>query len=109
MMFERVVDDIKVFIGERLWTFAVKESHLLLHLKLMKDFFLLGRGELFQTFIEMGNDLMKIPPSKTTENGQLVGLIVDNFHQRIILLDINLLFKQAAHKVSAAHLCFYAK
>ncbi|XP_065836885.1 gamma-tubulin complex component 4-like [Oscarella lobularis] len=81
MMFERVVDDIKVFIGERLWTFAVKESHLLLHLKLMKDFFLLGRGELFQTFIEMGNDLMKIPPSKTTEN------------------DINLLFKQAAHKV----------
>ena len=39
-------------------------------LKVMKDFFLLGRGELFLAFIDQAQGLLKLPPTGTTQHGK---------------------------------------
>jgi hypothetical protein len=38
-------------------------------LQVMKDIFLLGRGELFLSFIDMADTLMKQSPTSTTQHG----------------------------------------
>lgn len=38
-------------------------------LQTMKDFFLLGRGELFLAFVDLADSFMKQPPTRTTEHG----------------------------------------
>ena len=38
-------------------------------LQVMKDIFLLGRGELFLSFIDMADILMKQSPTSTTQHG----------------------------------------
>ena len=42
----------------------------------MKDFFLLGRGELFLTFIDVASSFMSLPPSAHTQRGSCT----DNKH-----------------------------
>lgn len=55
--FEQIVDDIKVCVTEHLSEIAITEADLAKQLKLVKDFFLLGRGELFYEFIKGLNPL----------------------------------------------------
>lgn len=50
--YERVVDEIKSYVTTRLSEIAVNQADLLQQLKLLKDFYLLGRGELFLEFIK---------------------------------------------------------
>lgn len=38
-------------------------------LQLMKDIFLLGRGELFLAFVDLSHHFMSAPPSATTQHG----------------------------------------
>uniref|UniRef100_A0A671WJR8 Gamma-tubulin complex component n=1 Tax=Sparus aurata TaxID=8175 RepID=A0A671WJR8_SPAAU len=64
-----------------LWTLMVEESDLLEQLKIIKDFYLLGRGELYQVFIDLAQHMLKTPPTAVTEH------------------DVNVAFQQAAHKV----------
>uniref|UniRef100_A0A8C4QKY4 Gamma-tubulin complex component n=1 Tax=Eptatretus burgeri TaxID=7764 RepID=A0A8C4QKY4_EPTBU len=45
--------------GAHLWKLVVEEADLLGQLKVMKDFFLLGRGELFQAFIDTAQQSLK--------------------------------------------------
>ena len=54
---------------QELWKFIVVESHLTEKLKAVKDFYLLGRGELFLTFIDFANNILSGPLSSTTEHG----------------------------------------
>ncbi|KAI1889751.1 hypothetical protein AGOR_G00166160 [Albula goreensis] len=79
--FENLIDGIRSTVAEHLWTLMVEESDLLGQLKIIKDFYLLGRGELFQVFIDHAQHMLKTPPTAVTEH------------------DVNVAFQQAAHKV----------
>ncbi|XP_068172314.1 gamma-tubulin complex component 4 isoform X4 [Antennarius striatus] len=79
--FENLIDCIRSTVAEHLWTLMVEESDLLEQLKIIKDFYLLGRGELYQVFIDHAQHMLKTPPTAVTEH------------------DVNVAFQQAAHKV----------
>ncbi|XP_062266212.1 gamma-tubulin complex component 4 [Platichthys flesus] len=79
--FENLIDRIRSTVAEHLWTLMVEESGLLEQLKIIKDFYLLGRGELYQVFIDLAQHMLKTPPTAVTEH------------------DVNVAFRQAAHKV----------
>lgn len=49
--YERIVNEIKLYVTERLSEIAFNQADLIKHLRLVKDYFLLGRGELFLEFI----------------------------------------------------------
>lgn len=68
MLFENEIDKIRLCVAEHLWKLVVENANLLKHLKILKDFFLLGRGELFSAFIEHARDLLKLPPSDNTSH-----------------------------------------
>ncbi|CRK94932.1 CLUMA_CG008423, isoform A [Clunio marinus] len=52
LTFEKIVDEIKLCVTEHLSDITVIEADLVKQLKLIKDFYLLGRGELFYEFIK---------------------------------------------------------
>ncbi|XP_063305026.1 gamma-tubulin complex component 4 isoform X1 [Pelobates fuscus] len=79
--FESVLDRIRSTVAEHLWKLMVEESDLLGQLKIIKDFYLLGRGELFQAFIDTAQHMLKTPPTAVTEH------------------DVNVAFQLSAHKV----------
>ncbi|KAK1160807.1 gamma-tubulin complex component 4 [Acipenser oxyrinchus oxyrinchus] len=79
--FENLIDGIRSTVAEHLWTLMVEEADLLGQLKIVKDFYLLGRGELFQVFIDQAQHMLKTPPTAVTEH------------------DVNVAFQQSAHKV----------
>lgn len=81
MAFEDVIDKIRSYIAEQLWQLIVGETDLPSHLRIMKDFFLLGRGELFLTFIDQAQTLLRTPPISTTQH------------------DVNLAFRYAARNL----------
>lgn len=51
LVFERIIDEIKTCVTQHLSEIAIKDADLVKQLKIIKDFFLLGRGELFYEFI----------------------------------------------------------
>lgn len=85
-----------LFDLQHLWTLMVEESDLLEQLKvcinhtwlciinqcqmssidacvssqIIKDFYLLGRGELYQVFIDLAQHMLKTPPTAVTEHGR---------------------------------------
>ncbi|XP_064422165.1 gamma-tubulin complex component 4 isoform X2 [Latimeria chalumnae] len=79
--FETVIDRIRSTVAEHLWKLMVEESDLLGQLKIIKDFYLLGRGELFQAFIDSAQQMLKMLPTAVTEH------------------DVNVAFQRSAHKV----------
>jgi len=66
--FEMLIDQIRLTVSRDLWTLCVDHAHLVSMFHTLKDFYLLGRGELYQTFIDEANDLLKNPPTKVTEH-----------------------------------------
>lgn len=62
---------------QHLWKLAVEEAELFLQLKLMKDFFLLGRGELFLEFIQQASGILQNPPVSTSTRGESRGLTLE--------------------------------
>ncbi|KAH0620165.1 hypothetical protein JD844_014798 [Phrynosoma platyrhinos] len=75
--FESVVDWIRSTVAEHLWKLMVEESDLIGQLKIIKDFYLLGRGELFQAFIDTAQQMLKTPPTAVTEHGEPLTLAAD--------------------------------
>lgn len=49
--YESIVNQIKAYVTERLSEIAFNQADLIMHLRLVKDYYLLGRGELFLEFI----------------------------------------------------------
>jgi gamma-tubulin complex component 4 len=82
LTFEQIIDDIKVCVTEHLSEIAITEADLSKQLRLIKDFYLLGRGELFYEFIK------SLKPLYTN-------LITEN-----IIRDINRAFHVAANSVN---------
>uniref|UniRef100_T1IZF1 Gamma-tubulin complex component n=1 Tax=Strigamia maritima TaxID=126957 RepID=T1IZF1_STRMM len=66
--FEGVICGIRSCVAELLWKLVVEEVDLVCHLQILKDFFLLGRGELFQAFIEQSGTSLHHQPSPTLEH-----------------------------------------
>jgi gamma-tubulin complex component 4 len=50
-----------------LWHFVVIQQNCIADLTAAKDYFLLGKGEFFQTFIEESRSLMMLSPQSTAE------------------------------------------
>ncbi|KAG7301406.1 hypothetical protein JYU34_014351 [Plutella xylostella] len=61
-----VVREIKECVTKHLWTVAVEEAQLMHELQLMKDFFLLGRGELFQELLRLSSHILDNPVTRTS-------------------------------------------
>lgn len=68
--FESMVDEVKSTVTQHLWQLLVEESDLLGQLHVLKDYFLLGRGELFLVFIDLADNLLKEPVADNTEHGR---------------------------------------
>lgn len=79
--FERTIDELKQCITELLWRVAVEEAQLVQQLKLVKDFFLMGRGDLFLEFIRLTAHILNKSPTQHTSR------------------DINLAFQMALRKM----------
>lgn len=56
--YETVVNEIKTYVTGRLSEIAFNQADLLKHLRLIKEFFLLGRGEFFLEFIVQTEPLL---------------------------------------------------
>uniref|UniRef100_A0A182IW86 Gamma-tubulin complex component n=1 Tax=Anopheles atroparvus TaxID=41427 RepID=A0A182IW86_ANOAO len=56
--FEHLVDEIKEQVTKHMSVIVVEEADLVRQLRLMKDFFLLGRGELFSEFLVQTQSLL---------------------------------------------------
>jgi gamma-tubulin complex component 4 len=61
------VEGIRSSVARHLWQLVVVDSNLLKPLQGMRDYFLLGRGDLFQHFIEDCNALTQTRPVRSTE------------------------------------------
>ena len=79
---ETVVEHVRESVGQHLWKLVVEECHLVDHLQTVKSFFLLGRGELYQAFIDLSSPFMKASQQQITEH------------------DVNTCFQQAMIKVA---------
>lgn len=64
--FEKTVDNLKLCVTEHLWQVTVEEAQLMQQLKLMKDFYLMGRGDLFLEFIRLTTHTLNIVPTNHT-------------------------------------------
>ncbi|XP_015928415.2 gamma-tubulin complex component 4 isoform X1 [Parasteatoda tepidariorum] len=65
--FETTVDDIRKCASEYLWDVIVKQCNVKNHFKILKDFYLLGNGELFLNFICEANQLLRMPMTLSAE------------------------------------------
>jgi hypothetical protein len=63
LIIHQALQHIQHCLASHLWTLIVSKADLPVHLKAMKDFFLLARGEFYQVFIEESMALMALPPS----------------------------------------------
>ncbi|EFA06296.1 Gamma-tubulin complex component 4 homolog-like Protein [Tribolium castaneum] len=52
MEFQRVIEECRIKLTKYLWSVMVDEGDLKEHLQLIRDYYALGRGELFHQFIE---------------------------------------------------------
>ncbi|XP_043477016.1 gamma-tubulin complex component 4-like [Leptopilina heterotoma] len=66
MKFEKTVDDLKRCVTEHLWQVTIEEAQLMQQLKLIKDFYLMGRGDLFLEFIRLTSHILNIAPTNHT-------------------------------------------
>ncbi|KAL4714997.1 hypothetical protein ACJJTC_003148 [Scirpophaga incertulas] len=61
-----VIREIKECVTKHLWIVAVEEAQLLHELHLMKDFYLLGRGELFLELLRLTSHMLDKPTTRTS-------------------------------------------
>ena len=70
--FERFIDSVRDTVSRHLHGLILEKADLKQELHLVvRDIFLLGRGELFQAFIEEADRFLKNPPTAATQHGML--------------------------------------
>ncbi|XP_063699170.1 gamma-tubulin complex component 4 homolog [Culicoides brevitarsis] len=83
---EQIVNVIKTCVTEHLFVIAMHEANLSHQMRLIKDFYLLGRGELFHEFIKYTKTLMSNPINEASTRdlnrafssaGNMVGISED--------------------------------
>ncbi|KAI3514670.1 hypothetical protein L1887_13274 [Cichorium endivia] len=70
--FEGAVDSIRAIAASHLWQLVVVRADLNGHLKAIKDYFLLAKGDFFQSFLEESRQLMRLPPRLSTAEADLM-------------------------------------
>ncbi|KAB2605126.1 gamma-tubulin complex component 4-like protein [Pyrus ussuriensis x Pyrus communis] len=70
--FECPVDSIRAVAAIHLWQLVVVHADLNGHLKALKDYFLLAKGDFFQCFLEESRQLMRLPPRHSTAEADLM-------------------------------------
>ncbi|KAL9247154.1 hypothetical protein vseg_020617 [Gypsophila vaccaria] len=70
--FECAVDSIRAIAASHLWQLVVVRADLNGHLKALKDYFLLAKGDFFQCFLEESRQLMRLPPRQSTAEADLL-------------------------------------
>ncbi|KAF9609511.1 hypothetical protein IFM89_016872 [Coptis chinensis] len=58
--------------ASHLWQLVVVRTDLNGHLKALKDYFLLAKGDFFQCFLEESRHLMRLPPCQSTAESDLM-------------------------------------
>jgi len=69
--FELVLETIRAPIAARLGRLVVANARLLDHLGALRAYFLLGRGDFFQTFFEEAAGLLRAPPRSSTAEADM--------------------------------------
>jgi gamma-tubulin complex component 4 len=67
LTFEISVQQIRSSIAAELWRLVVNGAQLEQHLLMLKDFFLLAKGDVFQTFVEENAAMFREPPTSTVD------------------------------------------
>ncbi|KAL5561443.1 hypothetical protein UlMin_031190 [Ulmus minor] len=70
--FEYAVDSIRAIAASHLWQLVVVRADLNGHLRALKDYFLLAKGDFFQCFLEESRSLMRLPPRQSTAEADLM-------------------------------------
>ncbi|XP_020174857.1 gamma-tubulin complex component 4 [Aegilops tauschii subsp. strangulata] len=71
-LFESAVSSIRTIAANHLWQLVVVRADLNGHLKALKDYFLLAKGDFFQCFLEESRQLMRLPPRQSTAEADLI-------------------------------------
>ncbi|KAG6513454.1 hypothetical protein ZIOFF_023784 [Zingiber officinale] len=71
-LFESAVGSIRIIAANHLWQLVVVRADLNGHLKALKDYFLLAKGDFFQCFLEESRQLMRLPPRQSTAEADLM-------------------------------------
>ena len=66
--FQEKIETIRAEAGKEFLSLFLREENILEHLTRLKDYYLLGRGEFFQVFIEESQGIFKLPPKHYSEN-----------------------------------------
>ncbi|XP_028124755.1 gamma-tubulin complex component 4 isoform X1 [Camellia sinensis] len=66
------MDSIQAIAASHLWQLVVVRANLNGHLKALKDYFLLAKGDFFQSFLEESRQLMRLPPRQSTAESDLM-------------------------------------
>ncbi|GJY36727.1 gamma-tubulin complex component 4 [Tanacetum coccineum] len=69
---ESVVDSVRAIAASHLWQLVVLRADLNGHLKAIKYYFLLAKGDFFQSFLEESRQLMRLPPRQSTAEADLM-------------------------------------
>ncbi|XP_011311565.1 gamma-tubulin complex component 4 [Fopius arisanus] len=83
--FENTIDELKKSVTRLLWQVAVDDAQLLQQIKLIKDFYLIGRGDLFLDFIKLTSHILNKPPTSHTSRD--VNLAFQMTMRRVMLND----------------------
>jgi len=67
---ERIIDEWYLFIAFEVQKLVVDRASLINHLNFVRDFYLLGRGEFFSSFISLGGDLMSTNPKTSLSQSE---------------------------------------
>lgn len=70
--FEHAINSIRTIAASHLWQLVVIRADLNGHLKALKDYFLLAKGDFFQCFLEESRQLMRLPPRQSTAEADLM-------------------------------------
>ncbi|KAF5785210.1 putative gamma-tubulin complex component protein [Helianthus annuus] len=70
--FEEAIGSIRTIAASHLWQLVVVRADLNGHLKAIKDYFLLAKGDFFQSFLEESRELMRLPPRQSTAEADLM-------------------------------------
>lgn len=84
LLFSKVIEEIRECIASRLWHLIVSRSNLMDDLRAAKDYFLLAKGEFYQTFLEEARSTMALAPTSTVEYDLNAGPL----HQTIVKLGL---------------------
>jgi gamma-tubulin complex component 4 len=73
ILFSKIIEEIRECVASRLWHLVVHISDLMLHLRSIKDYFLLSKGEFYQTFLSDARHIMTLPPRTSAQDDLNLG------------------------------------